>query len=265
MAGKPYRADLRPRAPRRPSASPAGRSTPARVLAIGDGIATDVKGANAAGAGPACSSPPASMRARPRTGADGSTGRASARCCGAPRPTRATPCASSSGDEAPGRPRGHDASGACNDWRGLAPGDRGASPRFGNFDGVHRGHQQVIAAAKAAAERLGAPLGVISFEPHPRRWFQPAGRAVPRDEPGPAGARAGRARRGRLLRPALRRGAGGDVGAGLRPPRAARGPGGAPRGGGLRRHLRQGPHGLGRVAARRSGAPWVSASPSSSG
>jgi riboflavin kinase/FMN adenylyltransferase len=61
----------------------------------------------------------------------------------------------------------------AHDWRGLEPVDQGASTAFGNFDGVHLGHQRVIAAAKAAAERLGAPLGVISFEPHPRRWFQP--------------------------------------------------------------------------------------------
>jgi riboflavin kinase/FMN adenylyltransferase len=60
-----------------------------------------------------------------------------------------------------------------NDWRDLGPQDRGASAAFGNFDGVHLGHQQVIAAARAAAGRLGAPVGVISFEPHPRRWFQP--------------------------------------------------------------------------------------------
>jgi len=61
-----------------------------------------------------------------------------------------------------------------HDWRGLEPRDQGASAAFGNFDGVHLGHQRVIAAARTAAERLGAPLGVISFEPHPRRWFQPA-------------------------------------------------------------------------------------------
>jgi riboflavin kinase/FMN adenylyltransferase len=60
-----------------------------------------------------------------------------------------------------------------NDWRGLEAGDRGAAIALGNFDGVHRGHQRVIAAAADAARRLGAPLGVISFEPHPRRWFQP--------------------------------------------------------------------------------------------
>ena len=58
-------------------------------------------------------------------------------------------------------------------WRGLAPGERGAAAAFGNFDGVHRGHQQVIRDAAAAAAALGAPLGVISFDPHPRRLFQP--------------------------------------------------------------------------------------------
>lgn len=59
------------------------------------------------------------------------------------------------------------------DWRGLSARDRGAAVALGNFDGVHRGHQTVIAQAAAAARRLNAPLGVISFEPHPRRIFQP--------------------------------------------------------------------------------------------
>ncbi len=58
-------------------------------------------------------------------------------------------------------------------WKGLADADRGASVALGNFDGVHRGHQQVIALAAKAARETGAPLGVISFEPHPRRIFQP--------------------------------------------------------------------------------------------
>jgi riboflavin kinase/FMN adenylyltransferase len=44
---------------------------------------------------------------------------------------------------------------------------------LGNFDGVHRGHRQVIEAARAAAKAAGAPVGVVSFEPHPRRYFQP--------------------------------------------------------------------------------------------
>jgi riboflavin kinase/FMN adenylyltransferase len=59
------------------------------------------------------------------------------------------------------------------DWRGLPDRLRGAAVAIGAFDGVHRGHQAVIAQARAAAERLGAPLAVVSFDPHPRRWFQP--------------------------------------------------------------------------------------------
>lgn len=58
-------------------------------------------------------------------------------------------------------------------WSGLPPELRGAAAAVGAFDGVHRGHQAVIAAAREAAGRLNAPLAVVSFEPHPRRWFQP--------------------------------------------------------------------------------------------
>ena len=58
-------------------------------------------------------------------------------------------------------------------WQGLDAADRGAALALGNFDGVHRGHQQVIAGAARAAGALRAPLGVVTFEPHPRRWFQP--------------------------------------------------------------------------------------------
>lgn len=58
-------------------------------------------------------------------------------------------------------------------WKDLAPEDRGASVALGNFDGVHRGHQSVIALAARAAKSGGAKLGVISFDPHPRRIFQP--------------------------------------------------------------------------------------------
>ena len=59
------------------------------------------------------------------------------------------------------------------DWRALPDGLKGAAVAIGAFDGVHRGHQAVIANARDAAKRLGAPLGVVSFDPHPRRWFQP--------------------------------------------------------------------------------------------
>src|SRR4051812_34666195 len=56
-------------------------------------------------------------------------------------------------------------------WRGLGTAQTGASVALGNFDGVHHGHQAVIAAAREAAG--GAPLGVVTFDPHPRRYFQP--------------------------------------------------------------------------------------------
>ena len=60
-----------------------------------------------------------------------------------------------------------------NGWRDLLPAQRGAAAALGAFDGVHRGHQAVIASARDAAKRLNSPLAVVSFEPHPRRWFQP--------------------------------------------------------------------------------------------
>ena len=44
---------------------------------------------------------------------------------------------------------------------------------IGNFDGVHRGHQAVIGQAGSIARDLGAPLIVLTFEPHPRSVFQP--------------------------------------------------------------------------------------------
>jgi len=49
----------------------------------------------------------------------------------------------------------------------------GAVLALGNFDGVHRGHQTVIAAAGVLARTLGAPHGVLTFEPHPRQLFRP--------------------------------------------------------------------------------------------
>ncbi|WP_087910524.1 bifunctional riboflavin kinase/FAD synthetase [Croceicoccus marinus] len=50
---------------------------------------------------------------------------------------------------------------------------RGAVIALGNFDGVHRGHQQVIAQARALAQERGAPLIVATFDPHPVRYFAP--------------------------------------------------------------------------------------------
>ncbi|HEX4237111.1 MAG TPA: bifunctional riboflavin kinase/FAD synthetase [Xanthobacteraceae bacterium] len=57
----------------------------------------------------------------------------------------------------------------------FAPGEalRGATVAIGNFDGVHRGHKAVIAAALARARVLGKPSAALTFEPHPRAFFNP--------------------------------------------------------------------------------------------
>ncbi len=55
----------------------------------------------------------------------------------------------------------------------MPEGLHGAVIALGNFDGVHRGHQQVIAQARALAEERGAPLIVATFDPHPVRYFAP--------------------------------------------------------------------------------------------
>ena len=44
---------------------------------------------------------------------------------------------------------------------------------IGNFDGLHRGHQELLLIAKAQAERLGRSWGIVTFEPHPRSFFKP--------------------------------------------------------------------------------------------
>ncbi len=71
----------------------------------------------------------------------------------------------------------------------FPPDCRGGAVALGNFDGVHRGHQAVIATAHRVAEQPPAgavaapgalshtpariPVGVMTFDPHPRRLFQP--------------------------------------------------------------------------------------------
>lgn len=57
------------------------------------------------------------------------------------------------------------------DYQFVDPMDQGATVAIGNFDGVHLGHQSVIALARAAV--ADAPLGVLTFEPHPREFFAP--------------------------------------------------------------------------------------------
>lgn len=57
------------------------------------------------------------------------------------------------------------------DTQFVDPSDRGASAAIGNFDGVHLGHQAVIELAREAGKAIGAPLGIMTFEPHPREFF----------------------------------------------------------------------------------------------
>lgn len=42
---------------------------------------------------------------------------------------------------------------------------------IGNFDGVHRGHQAMLALLAGEAQRRGLPSCVLTFEPHPRDYF----------------------------------------------------------------------------------------------
>ena len=51
-------------------------------------------------------------------------------------------------------------------------GTVGLAAAIGNFDGVHRGHQKVVAAATVAARRDNLTSAVITFDPHPREFFR---------------------------------------------------------------------------------------------
>jgi riboflavin kinase/FMN adenylyltransferase len=61
-------------------------------------------------------------------------------------------------------------------WRGVesAPSGWGRCVvTIGVFDGVHRGHQQIIGAAVARAQALGVPSVVLTFDPHPSEVVRP--------------------------------------------------------------------------------------------
>jgi len=55
----------------------------------------------------------------------------------------------------------------------VPPEFHGSLVTIGNFDGVHRGHQELLLTANREAERLGKPWGLVTFEPHPRSFFRP--------------------------------------------------------------------------------------------
>jgi riboflavin kinase/FMN adenylyltransferase len=56
----------------------------------------------------------------------------------------------------------------------LAPRHRGCVATIGNYDGVHLGHQHIIAALRERASALGVPAVVVTFEPTPREHFEGA-------------------------------------------------------------------------------------------
>ena len=61
-------------------------------------------------------------------------------------------------------------------WRGIEqiPGKWGRCVvTIGVFDGVHRGHQQIIGRAVQKAEQLGVPSVVLTFDPHPIEVIRP--------------------------------------------------------------------------------------------
>ncbi len=55
----------------------------------------------------------------------------------------------------------------------MVTGARGPVAAIGNFDGVHLGHQFLLAETRKIAEAAGAPTGAVVFDPHPRRYFRP--------------------------------------------------------------------------------------------
>ena len=56
---------------------------------------------------------------------------------------------------------------------GVAPA---CALTIGNFDGVHRGHQAMLALLRAEAQQRGVPSCALTFEPHPRDYFAAATR-----------------------------------------------------------------------------------------
>jgi riboflavin kinase/FMN adenylyltransferase len=60
------------------------------------------------------------------------------------------------------------------DLSGFPGSAKGAAVALGNFDGLHIGHQAILQVTLDKARRLGCPAAVMTFEPHPREYFNPA-------------------------------------------------------------------------------------------
>jgi riboflavin kinase/FMN adenylyltransferase len=52
-------------------------------------------------------------------------------------------------------------------------GGAGTVITVGTFDGVHRGHWQLLDVVRTAAARLGRPSILVTFDPHPLAIVRP--------------------------------------------------------------------------------------------
>jgi riboflavin kinase / FMN adenylyltransferase len=60
------------------------------------------------------------------------------------------------------------------DWQESPPEDsRGGAVTIGNFDGVHRGHEALLAEARRLAGQTGGPVVALTFDPHPLQLLRP--------------------------------------------------------------------------------------------
>ncbi len=66
------------------------------------------------------------------------------------------------------------------DWFEYAPPEfAGGTVTVGNFDGVHRGHQSLVAAARQVAENVHGPTVVVTFDPPPHQVLHPGSERPP--------------------------------------------------------------------------------------
>ncbi|MGL6097152.1 MAG: bifunctional riboflavin kinase/FAD synthetase, partial [Fimbriiglobus sp.] len=65
-------------------------------------------------------------------------------------------------------------------WTGHPPAEfLGGAVTVGNFDGVHRGHRELVAAARRAAPRTGGPVVAVTFDPPPLNLLAPTAAKPP--------------------------------------------------------------------------------------
>ena len=69
----------------------------------------------------------------------------------------------------------------------------GSVVTIGNYDGVHLGHQALLALVCEQSRKLGLPSCVMSFEPMPSEFFGASGQAPLADPPGQAAGPSPRA------------------------------------------------------------------------